>query len=146
MTEVSNDLPDVANFLFSQSPMDECLTYENVIQAPDDFFDEPLAPSVVEEVEADQTFQLIGDGLSNYPRISIADNSTSLSSTITSMINSQTVYPHVATSCQSPSQALGQDSGLNHQVSQSNSVYNINATQLPNELGYQNLSSMVSSA
>ena len=76
MTEVSSDLPDVAQFLFSPNGMNEFLSHENVIQPSDNLLPEELRSNVIEGLDSKQTFQLLEQDLSFEPRTIFIDNSS----------------------------------------------------------------------
>ena len=68
MMEDSNNLDDVAHFLFSPNEINEVLSYEDVPQSSDDTISkEGLTSSTVDSSSQNQTFRLIDDDLSYDP-------------------------------------------------------------------------------
>ena len=68
MMEDSNNLDDVAHFLFSPNEINEVLSYEDVPQSSDDTISkEGLTSSTIDSSSQNQTFRLIDDDLSYDP-------------------------------------------------------------------------------
>ena len=145
--EVSRDLPDVAQFLFSPNGMNEFLSRENVIQPSDNLLPEELRSNVIEGLDSNQTFQLLEQDLSYEPGTISIDNSSLAQHQKSSGENFQNLYPNLAASCNisSISNSTNQDDDLQSQISSMECSQIISSTHLPRslELIYQNLSSMV---
>ena len=68
MMEDSNNLDDVAHFLFSPNEINKVLSYEDVPQSSDDTISkEGLTSSTIDSSSQNQTFRLIDDNLSYDP-------------------------------------------------------------------------------
>ena len=99
MTEVTNDLPDVAQFLYSQNEMAECLSYENVIQSSDDFLFEAFEKNVDKASTPKQTIHLIDQDLSIDPGSPIVYRLNNTLCDTGSMESDENTYPGTPSSC-----------------------------------------------
>ena len=147
MTEVSNDLPGVAQFLYSPNGMNEFLSQENVIQTSENLFTEELEPNVIRHLDSNQEFQMLDQELSYNPETPTT-NSSNL--TLDQKIQEdafQTLYPNLTSSCNpfSTSKTTDQCDNLQSEISTLNSSHNINAisSSNSNEVVYQSLSTVV---
>ena len=147
MTEVTNDLPDVAQFLFSQNEMAECLSYENVIQSSDDFLFEDIEPNVAKTSNPKETFHLMDQDLSINTGEIVAHRSNCTLSDTSSIVSYESVSSDSPFSCNSPSmpQLITKEDGLQAQQVIRNSNYNASSPTVSNsnELVYENLSLVV---
>ena len=147
MTEVSNDLPGVAQFLYSPNGMNEFLSQENVIQTSENLFTEELEPNVIRHLDSNQEFQMLDQELSYNPETPTT-NSSNL--TLDQKIQEdafQTLYPNLTSCCNpfSTSKTTDQCDNLQSEISTLNSSNNINAisSSNSNEVVYQSLSTVV---
>ena len=147
MTDVTNDLPDVAQFLFSQNEMEECLNHENVIRSSDDFLFEALETNVAKTPNPKQTFQLMDQDLSISPEKTVAYESNNTLSDTGSIVSYENIYADTPFSCDSPStpQLITKEDGLQSQQVIQSSNYNVSSQSVSNsnELVYENLSLVV---
>ena len=147
MMEVSSDLPDVAQFLFSPNGMNEFLSRENVIQPSDNLLPEELRSNVIEGLDSKQAFQLLEQDISFEPRTIFIDNSSLAQHQKRSGENYQYLYPDLAASCNtsSISNSANQDDDLQSQISSLDCPQIINSTHSSRsqEQINQSLSSLV---
>ena len=149
MTEVSNDLPGVAQFLYSPNGMNEFLSQENVIQSSNNLFTEELEPNAIRDLDSTQEFQMLHQDQSYNPDTTNANNSNL---TLDQKIQEDafhTLYPNLTSSCNpfSTSKSTDQCNDLQSEISTLNSSQSIDAisTSNSNDVVYQNLSTVVRS-
>ena len=147
MTEVTNDLPDVAQFLYSENEIAECLSYENVIQSSDDFLFEAFEKNVDKASTPKQTIHLMDQDLSTDPGNQIVYRLNNTLCDTDSMEINENTYPGTPSSCDStstPRLLTKEDEILAQQVIRSTSCSVISPpVSHSNGLVYENLSSVV---
>ena len=145
--EVSRDLPDVAQFLFSPNGLDEFLSRDNVIQPSDNLLPEELRSNVIEGPDSKQTIQLPEHDISFEPETISIDNSSLDQQEKGSGENYQNLYPVLAASCNtsSTSNSTNQDGDVQAQISSLHCPQIINSTHSSRsqEQIYRTLSSLV---
>ena len=140
MSEVSNDLADVAYFLFPQNDMNECFSYENVLESSDDnFVVKDLTPTEDEALSSNPTFRLIEDHLSYDPSKNTLSKSNHCLFQKDSVDNNQTLDLNIIASCNSPStsalsvsHSVYKSDDSKPQISISSPQHCIDATTQPN--------------
>ena len=149
MTEVSNDLPGVAQFLYSPNGMNEFLSQENIIQSSDNVFTEELEPCAIRDLDSSHEFQMLHQDLSYSPETPTTNNSNLILDQKTQEDSFQTLYPNLTSSCNpfSTSKSADQCDNLQSEISTLNSSQSIDAisTSNSNDVVYQNLSTVVRS-
>ena len=149
MTEVSNDLPGVAQFLYSPNGMNEFLSQENVIQSSDNLFTEELESNAIRDLDSriSQEFQMLHQDLSYNPDTTSTNNSNLTLDQKSQEDTFQTLFPNLSSAGNpfSTSKSTDRCADLQSEISTLNSSHNINAIPCSNsnDVVYQNLSTVV---
>ena len=144
MTNDSNDISDVLQFLNSPTEMDEFSNHANVIQSSDNFFLDDFGPNVVDGPDSNHSFQLIQQELS-FDTGAITSNHSSSTLIQNNEIDTiKVLYPNISSSSDSSTHSLptSPSDTPDSQITFSNVSQFVNANN-SNELVYENLSTMV---
>ena len=135
MSQDSNDISDISQFLYSPIEMSEVSNHTNLTQSSDNFFLDDFGRNVVDGPESNHSFQLIQQDLTYDPGTEITKHSSITLDQNSEIDSFKILYPNLSSSSHSSTNCLPTrpNDDSDSQITFSNS----------NELVYENLPTMV---